>query len=285
MIVDSQVHLWCAETPDRPWPAGGAERAHSPQPMTYEAMLTLMDGAGVDRVVIVPPSWEGDRNDYALEAAARHPDRFAVMGRIALKDPASKALLPGWRKQPGMLGIRLTFMEGQAAWLDDGTADWLWPAAEKAGVPIMLHARGKMAKLAEIAARHEGLTLIVDHMGLNYKMSKDGRNAEGIAEVVPLAARPNICVKLSSVPTYSHTPYPFPDMDEHVRRVVDAFGAKRCFWGTDFTHSPHKCSYAQRKTHFTEHLPFLSAADKEKIMGQALLACLGWTKTKANEAV
>ena len=43
--------------------------------------LKEMDAAGVARVVIVPPSWEGDRNDLALEAARLHPDRFAVMGR------------------------------------------------------------------------------------------------------------------------------------------------------------------------------------------------------------
>ena len=46
--------------------------------------------AGVDRVILVPPSWEGYRNDYALEAAQKYPDRFAVMGKVPLNDPASK---------------------------------------------------------------------------------------------------------------------------------------------------------------------------------------------------
>jgi predicted TIM-barrel fold metal-dependent hydrolase len=50
-----------------------------------------MAGAGVDRVVLVPPSWEGYRNDYALEAAQQYPHRFAVMGKVPLNDPASKA--------------------------------------------------------------------------------------------------------------------------------------------------------------------------------------------------
>jgi hypothetical protein len=45
----------------------------------------MMNEAGVDRVVIVPPSWEGERNDYALEAASKYPDRFAVMGRWRLR--------------------------------------------------------------------------------------------------------------------------------------------------------------------------------------------------------
>jgi hypothetical protein len=62
----------------------------------------MMDEAGVDRVVIVPPGLN-DRNDYALEAAKRYPNRFGVMGRIRLQDPKSAALLPTWKQQPGML--------------------------------------------------------------------------------------------------------------------------------------------------------------------------------------
>jgi hypothetical protein len=71
-----------------------------------------MKEAGVDRAVIVPPSWEGERNDVALEAARLHPDRFAVMGRLALEKPESRPLVEGWRRQPGMLGMRFTFNTG-----------------------------------------------------------------------------------------------------------------------------------------------------------------------------
>ena len=86
----------------------------------------------------------GHRNDYAQEAVKRYPERFAVMGRIALDDPETAALLPRWKEQPGMLGIRLTFQREQAALLTDGTADWFWPAAEKAGMPIMFFAPGNI---------------------------------------------------------------------------------------------------------------------------------------------
>src|SRR5438128_5649006 len=112
-----------------------------PEPFRTERLLPMMDGAGADRVVVGPPSWPGDRNDYALEAAKRYPNRFAVMGRIALQDPKSAALLPKWKEQPGMLGVRLTFNSPTAiGWLKDGTADWFWPAAEKAGIPVMFQA-------------------------------------------------------------------------------------------------------------------------------------------------
>jgi L-fuconolactonase len=49
-------------------------------------------------VIIVPPSWEGERNDLALVAARLHPDRFAVMGRLALEGVMGRGLCewPGW---------------------------------------------------------------------------------------------------------------------------------------------------------------------------------------------
>jgi len=58
-IVDSQVHIWSADTPDRPWPPGRAHEAQKPYPISKEALLFQMDLAGVRRIVLVPPSWEG----------------------------------------------------------------------------------------------------------------------------------------------------------------------------------------------------------------------------------
>src|SRR5262249_53874342 len=73
-IVDAQVHLWKAESPDWQWVPG--MKPQIPEPFTIEKLVPLMDEAGVDRVVVVPPSWPGDRNDYGLEAAKRYPGRF-----------------------------------------------------------------------------------------------------------------------------------------------------------------------------------------------------------------
>jgi predicted TIM-barrel fold metal-dependent hydrolase len=272
MIVDAQVHVWKPQAPDRPWVPGRVPQL--PEPFTIEKLVPMMDEAGVDRVVIVPPSWEGDRNDYALDAVKRYPDRFAVMGRIPLQDPKSAALLPKWKEQPGMLGIRVTFQRNLAAWLTDGTADWFWPAAEKAGLPVMFLASGQSPQFARIAERHPQLILIIDHMGLTADVAKN--MPEAIGQTVALAKYPNVSCKVSSAPTHSSEPYPFRDMKPHLRRVIEAFGPQRCYWGTDLTNSLAKASYRQRVTHFTEELDFLSASDKEWIMGRGILARLGW---------
>ena len=139
-IIDSQVHIWGADTPARPWPPGRAAEAQKQYPISKETLLFEMDRAGVRRMVLVPPSWEGDRNDLALEAARLYPDRFAVMGRLALQDPESRARVADWKKQPGMLGMRFTFHNGHNRhFLTDGSADWLARSQHKPGFPIWTH--------------------------------------------------------------------------------------------------------------------------------------------------
>src|ERR1700676_1661276 len=141
-------------------------RAPLAEPLSTEKLLAMMSQAGVDAAILVPPSLEGDRNDLCLAAARKFSDRLAVMGRIDFARPDSRAALATWREQPGMLGLRLTFHRPDTrAQLTDGTADWLWPAAEKHGIPLMVHAPDRLPALAEIAARHPELTIIVDHMG------------------------------------------------------------------------------------------------------------------------
>ncbi len=221
MIVDAQVHFWKANSPDWPWDPGVTPQL--PEPFTIERALPMMDEAGVDRVVIVPPGLN-DRNDYALEAVKRYPNRFGIMGRIKLQDPKSEALLPRWKQQPGMLGVRVTFnTPATRTWLSDGTADWFWPAAEKAGLAVMFLAVGEVPKFARIAERHPQLTLIVDHMGLN-SSSRPNRITESIPaaidQAIALAKYPNVSIKLSGAVGNSLEPYPFRDMTVHAAAPV-----------------------------------------------------------------
>jgi predicted TIM-barrel fold metal-dependent hydrolase len=103
-IVDTQVHIWKEETPDRPWIPGARERmrlnGHREAAFTYQECIDLMDEAGVDRVLIVPPSWEGDRIDYALEACEAHPGRFGITARVPRNKPEGPSTVPS-RLPPG----------------------------------------------------------------------------------------------------------------------------------------------------------------------------------------
>ena len=90
LIIDSQVHIWAPETAEKPYARENASTPHRPIPLGHDELLREMDGAGVARCVLVPPTWEADRNDTSLEAARLHPDRFRVMGRLVAA-PSRKA--------------------------------------------------------------------------------------------------------------------------------------------------------------------------------------------------
>ena len=275
MIVDAQVHMWLANTPERPWTPGA--QAQLPEPMTIERLVPLMDGAGVDRVVIVPPTLEGIRHDYGQEAARRYPGRFATMGRVNFNDPGEAPRVMALRQQPGVLGVRMFFQPAQAKWLSDGTADWFWPVAEKAGTPVRLLSIGQTPLFAQIAERHPGLHLIIDHMGMTDAVLKDNSIGTRVAEVAALAKYPNVSVKLSSAPLFSAEGYPWRDMTPHIKRLFDLYGPRRSHWGSDLTNTFDKGPYRQRVTHFTEELSFLSEDDKDWVMGKSLLEVLRWT--------
>ena len=276
-ILDSQVHVWPADHPSRRLD----EEYRNRPPYTYATLLAAMDEAGVDGAILVPPSFDGDRNDYALEAASKHGDRLAVMGRVSLQAGAANTALSRWKEPPGMLGIRLTFhRDKDRPWLTDGTADWFWPEAERYKIPVMVHAPERIATVQQIAARHPDLTIIYDHMGFA-RETMDDRAMARVQELLPLAALTNAFVKVSALPCYSTEPYPFKNLREPLRRVIDAFGPRRCFWGSDITRVPTSCSYRQVVTHFTEELDFLSADDLEWIMGKGLATCLNWHPASA----
>jgi predicted TIM-barrel fold metal-dependent hydrolase len=92
--------------------------------------------------------------------------------------------------------------------------------------------------------------------------------------MLALARYPNVAIKATGAPSYSSEPYPYRNIHDHLRRIYDAFGPDRMFWGTDITRMP--CSWRQCVTMFTEELPWLRGRDLALVMGGAVCAWLDW---------
>lgn len=272
-IVDAQIHLWGTGLPSN---LSHWQVTH----FTPEEAIPLMDEGGVDAAVIHPPGWDPGSNEMAFKAVRDYPSRFAIMGSLPLDQPSSPGRIAGWRKQPGMLGLRYTFLHDPARrWLADGTIDWLWVEAEKAEVPIAMLATDSLADIRHIAERHPRLRLTIDHLGGRGGLTtlKDHAAMTHMPQLVALSKYPNIAVKATGAPGYSAEAYPFPLMQTYLRRIYDAFGPQRMFWGTDISKMP--CNWRQCVTMFTEELPWLSENDKRLVMGEALCAWWGWQRS------
>ena len=236
LIVDAQIHLWNAGNPTNP------NHRQVPSYLKDQA-LAEMGAGGVDAAVLTPHlPWDPKANELAIEAARR----FTFIG------------------------------PDQSKWPTDGTIDWLWPAAERAGLPIAMMAAGFLPKVGEVAQRHPNLKLILDHLGRPSGVTSPAERWANLPEVLALAKYPNVAMKATGAPSYSDQTYPFRDIHDKLKQLYDAFGPTRWFWGTDITRMP--CSWRQCVTVFTEELPWLRGRDLELVMGRAVCDWLGWKR-------
>lgn len=265
LIVDTHIHLWGART---------SPPHHRAEPLGADELLRLMDEGGIDRVVNCPAIWDPGSNDIAAEAARRHPDRIATMGWIPLAPDGDGRALERWMQQPGMLGLRFVLMSPQhVAWFEQGALDWIWDAAQGYGIPVGLTIPAALGHVHLLATRMPGLRLVIDHMGLP-ALGKVPQVFDDLTGLLRLADLPNVAVKVSAAPAYATDAYPFATVHPYLRRIVESFGSRRSFWGTDITRMA--CSWSECRTMFTDHLQWLRGGDLENVMGQAFCDWVGW---------
>jgi len=263
-IVDAQVHAWAH---------GESTGHHWRSPLTREVLEAEMAAAGVDHVVLVPPLWDPAGNAYSLELATAAPERFSVMGALKpdVADPVET--VRQWRERDGIRAVRCLFNSpDRLAPLVAGRYERFWPAAEELGLTVSLLVPGALGHAAEIARRHPGLRIIVDHLGVPRGASGPGAFAH-LPDLLALAEYEGVHVKAAGAGDYAPEGYPFPSLDKPLRQVVDAFGPERVLWASDLSRLHHP--YRQCVTHFTETLPWLTPADLDLIMGANALRLLG----------
>jgi L-fuconolactonase len=265
LIVDSQVHAWAY---------GESTGHHRRSPITGDVLRIEMASADVDRVVLVPPLWDPELNAYSLMLAQSEPRRFSVMGVIAPDEPDPSERLRTLQHQPGMRGARFLFnTKDRIAPLLEGRLEQVWPLAEANGVVVAMLIPGALHIALDIARRHPGLKLIVDHLGVPRGASGPAA-FDHLPALLALAKYPNVYVKAAGVSDYALDPYPFRSLDVPLHRVFDAFGPERIVWASDLSrlHNP----YRQCVTHFCETLPWLSGTELELIMGKNICRLLDW---------
>jgi L-fuconolactonase len=103
-IIDSQVHVYEANTPQRPWHSVPNWPAH----VTGDEMVAAMDKVGVDGAIFISAfsMYQYDAS-YAVEVQKAHPGRFALVKPVNPDDPAVADVIADWKKVPGTVGIRI----------------------------------------------------------------------------------------------------------------------------------------------------------------------------------
>src|SRR5438132_2551850 len=132
-IIDSQVHAYAANTPQRPWSRVPNWPAH----VTGDEMVAAMDQVGVDGAIAVSPfSMYRYDASYAVEVQQAHPDRFALVKPVDPDDPAVAEVIADWKQTPGTVGIRIIVTKEAKREPDDPGFDRILRAAVKHDFPV-----------------------------------------------------------------------------------------------------------------------------------------------------
>lgn len=289
-IIDAQLHVWEHDHAGRPWDRAAVQgyieacrrwghEVSETDTVTHEELIRRMDAVGVDGALLVTFGvYYPLDNSYALEAAAAHPDRFAVVGRLDATAANVVELVSSFAAQAGSVAVRVLALDDDTcARLRAGAFDRLLAATEAQGLALCLYPSRCPSDCERVARAFPDLQIVIDHLGLPQPpvaaLAADPFRA--LPEVLALARFENVAVKLTGAPTLSRERYPFADLWPHLHAVLDAFGPARVMWGTDTTRTG--LSYAHELGYLRD-TDELSPSEKELVLGGSLRRVFRWPR-------
>jgi len=246
-------------------------------------MVAAMDAVGVDGALLVSPfamyRYDGS---YAVQVYAAHPTRFGLIKPVDPSDPAVADTIAAWAATKGTVGVRIMLnRDGVSTDPADPGLNAVLAAGARHSLPVNLMATGRLAQVAELAARNPNTRVVIDHLGLQQPQVPPAPPDAwaDLPKLLALASHDNITVKISGACTLSHEPFPYKDLWDPLWRIFDAFGLDRCMWGTDWTRAVALLTYEQGVEAFrvTDRL---SDSDRAALMGGSLSRVYNWSPSK-----
>ncbi len=269
MIIESHCHIMAGD--QRKYPRElGPNPAAWVRDLTGEDFLQLMDGAGIDRAILVQAfgAYRYD-NSYVADVAARYPDRFAAVCIVDVLKPDAADQLSHWVKDRGVKGLRVVTWTEPETMLDDPRINPLWRRASDLRIPVcVLTNFHQLSRLAKVLERFPELNLALDHLGL--PRLDDGPDFADEQPLFHLARFPTFYGKFSSWTIAAAAKNGPRGGAEFFRRLIDTFGAHRLMWGSNFPASNDR-SYQGFVQFANEQLGFLFPDEKRWVFGESAL--------------
>ncbi|GAB3057575.1 amidohydrolase family protein [Micromonospora schwarzwaldensis] len=279
MIVDAHHHLWRPERGyawlDDPELAG-IRRSFTPDDLCRETTA-----AGVRHTVLV----EGGRchPDEVPEFLGYAADTEPIAGVVAWADvtePDLPATLARYRRLRGgelLVGVRSQVQgEPDPGYLDRPDVRRGLAAVADAGLAFDLVVRADQLPAAARAARDlPDLPIVLDHLG----KPRIHAGVAGLAgwrdDLAALAANPRVTAKLSGLVTEAGPDWTVAALRPFVAAAVDAFGASRLMFGSDWPVCLLVADYRGVRDALSAALPPLSAAERDAIFARTAVRVYG----------
>ena len=231
-ILDSHVHLIDPARFTYPWLGDltiGQERCDAAR---FAADTSPVTGAIVVEAGVAPgeASWEVS---WVRAQAASHPWIRGMVASAPVDQPAAlEAVLDAYRADGLVVGVRRNLQDEPPGFVRDHALRAGMRRLGESGLPFDACVRSwQLTELAELAAACPDTVIVLDHAG---KPRCGAGVASWLTALVALARHPNIRCKLSGLATEA-APCARPSaLRAALRAALDAFGADRCLFGSDW---------------------------------------------------
>jgi L-fuconolactonase len=271
--IDTHTHAWGIDTDELPWRA----EVLPPEwegPYTHSDLISDMDAAGVDESVVVttPMYGRGPRaNEYTMRAIEAHPDRLYGVGLVDFFGD-EESVRASVRRAVGhdrMLGVRMhapfeyaeipTDLDRTADWIADDALEPVWNELARQDAALFVFPKAEQLSLvADLAANHTDVPVVIDHMAWPDETTDPAEAPWTDFEAVADAS--NTYVKVSSLPRSAEEPWPYPDLHDYVRNLLEWFGPDRLMFGSDYPWMDSWATYEECLS-WVQECEFVSARD------------------------
>jgi predicted TIM-barrel fold metal-dependent hydrolase len=245
-FIDAHVHVWTPDTEHYPLGKGWKKEDMRPASFTPEEFFRHAKPAGVERANLIQMSYyypkdrtseigNGFDNRYMLDMMALHGrDVFAGTAVIDPLAPGPDALMTDLGKK-GVRAFRILPSLGKQPperWLQPpGYAAMFAAGAKNNQAMSCLIAPDALPELDRMCRQFLETPVIIDHL---CRSGLDGTVRDSDVDALcAMAKHPRVLVKVGAFYALGKKQAPYTDLAPLIRRVVQAFGARRCMWESD----------------------------------------------------
>ena len=280
-VVDSNVHLWDQRRNPVFWltdrtlvrdmlgdydslPDSYALSDYEHATSGFDVRGVVWSDAGAADAVAAA-EWVAGQN------TARH-----VIGLVALGDPTNAGFEPlvlALRKNPLVTSVRIRLVAAlrtgppdAPAEVGDRLTEGLGLLADQGLVATIEAGPSEIGRVADLARRFPGLSVVLDHFGWPADLSDAGRRAH-LALLRRLAEEPNVATRIDAIGTIFGA-WDTGTLRPWLRGVVEAFGAERCMLGSDLPIETLRSSFGDLYAAYDTIFDSYSDADRRLLFGE-----------------
>ena len=229
----------------------------------------LVQSAGVDKTVFVQTQHNTIENDFVLGLADQYDWLAGVVGWVDLASPDCESQIEKYKSNSKFVGVRhLVQGEQDDDFIISDDVNRGLALLEKHDLAYDLLFFVKHLKHAKtVAAQHPNLRLVLDHLAKPVIKKQDMTIWKD--DLVAAAQHENVYCKLSGMVTEADWEnWKTADLKPYVETALEAFGADRCMFGSDWPVCDLAATYQQVFDATMDCIGDLSETERGKILGQ-----------------